>query len=146
MSFNCHGRLGRCRKAVLAAMAALALAAPLATVPADASPWAEVGDAQLRSDIQLLAAAGVVDDITTQWPLPWAGLMQALNRPGALDGQPANVVAAAGRVRAKAQDQLPSRHLKAEAKLDVASRPAVVHGLTAWAAKRRKPRSPARCC
>lgn len=128
MSFNCHGRPGRCRKAVLAAMAALALAAPLATVPANASPWAEVGDAQLRSDIQLLAAAGVVDDITTQWPLPWAGLMQALNRPGALDGQPANVVAAAGRVRAKAQDQLPSRHLKAKAKLDIASQPTVVYG------------------
>ncbi|MEY4964874.1 MAG: hypothetical protein RL274_457 [Pseudomonadota bacterium] len=34
-------------------------------VSAAASPWAEVGDNQLRSDIQLLAAAGVVDDVTT---------------------------------------------------------------------------------
>ena len=52
------------------------LLALLVSVPAAvASPWAEVGDSQLRSDIQILANAGVIDDITTHWPIPWAGLL-----------------------------------------------------------------------
>jgi hypothetical protein len=130
MPFICHRLLRRFR--IVASWTvlgcAVALAMPLTATPAQASPWAEVGDAQLRSDIQLLAAAGVVDDITTQWPLPWAGLMEALNRPGALDRQPANVVAAARRVRAAARANLPSHHLKAGASVDIASRPAVVYG------------------
>jgi hypothetical protein len=40
---------------------------------AKASPWAEPGDVQLRSDIEILANAGLIDGITTQWPLPWPG-------------------------------------------------------------------------
>src|ERR1700679_3712823 len=44
----------------------------LGLAAADASPWAEVGDSQLRSDIQILAQAGILDDITTPWAIPWA--------------------------------------------------------------------------
>ena len=40
---------------------------------ASAAPWSETGDAQLRSDLELLAAAGVIDNVTTQWPIPWGG-------------------------------------------------------------------------
>ena len=36
-------------------------------LPLSASPWAEVGDNQLRADIELLQSAGVIQDITTQW-------------------------------------------------------------------------------
>lgn len=122
MSLKCHSVSGGWL------LAAALLFGAVQIGPAQASPWAEVGDAQLRSDIQLLAAAGVVDDITTHWPLPWAGLLESLNRDGALDGQPANVVAAAQRVRAEGRAQLPTHALKASAKVDIASTPSVVYG------------------
>lgn len=95
---------------------------------AHASPWAEVGDSQLRSDIQLLAAAGVVDNITTQWPLPWPGLLERLRQADALKGQPANVRAAAARVLADARQQLSSHRLKTSTSVDIASTPSVVYG------------------
>src|ERR1700748_362138 len=45
------------RAAAVLCCAILALSA----APAGASPWAEPGDAQLRSDIEVLAAAGMID-------------------------------------------------------------------------------------
>src|ERR1700754_4990635 len=83
-----------------AIFAASALACTAASV--HASPWAEVGDNQLRSDIELLAAAGVTDNITTHWPLPWQSLKAELQNAD-LARQPAGVQAAARRVLAKAQ-------------------------------------------
>src|ERR1700752_1027091 len=68
-----------------------------------ASPWAEVGDAQLRSDIEVLAAAGIIDDVTTQWPLPWGGIIYRLDQSDALENQPDYVRAAAERVTQEAQ-------------------------------------------
>jgi hypothetical protein len=65
----------------------------LAAAPTAASPWAEVGDNQLRSDIELLEAAGVVSTVTIQWPLPWQSLMNELSR-APLAGQSAGVQAA----------------------------------------------------
>ncbi len=91
------------------------LAAGVAARDAHASPWAEVGDSQLRSDIEVLAAAGVIDDITTHWPLPWAGLLARLNNPSALDGQPDYVREAAERVLDKAHDGMHLDSLKFEA-------------------------------
>ena len=126
MSLNCHAKRGG---RISAAVLTLGLAATGLTVQtAQASPWAEVGDAQLRSDIQLLAAAGVVDGITTHWPLPWAGLLQSLHRSGALEGQPASVQAAARRVLAEAEDQTARHRLRATASVDIASTPSVVRG------------------
>ncbi len=59
--------------------ASLAVGLTLGTLlAANASPWAEVGDSQLRSDIEILAAANVIDGITTHWPLPWAGIVSRL--------------------------------------------------------------------
>lgn len=72
-------------------------------LPLSASPWAEVGDAQLRADLDLLQAAGIIRGLTVHWPLPWASLQNEL--AGAdLGAQPAVVRAAAERVLAKAQD------------------------------------------
>jgi len=56
-------------------------------LPLSASPWAEVGDNQLRADIELLQSAGVIEDITTQWPLPWSSLLGDLSQAD-LDRQP----------------------------------------------------------
>ena len=49
--------------------AAFALLSLVMISPAGASPWAEVGDNQLRSDIDLLQAAGAVEVVTISWPL-----------------------------------------------------------------------------
>jgi hypothetical protein len=94
--------------------------------PALASPWAEVGDNQLRSDIELLAAAGVVQDVTSHWPMPWRSLVAALHRAN-WSGQPASVRAAAERVLqlAKAQTR---PGLSSSATADATNLPSVVYG------------------
>jgi hypothetical protein len=94
-------------------------------VPAAASPWAEVGDNQLRSDIELLQAAGVVEDITMQWPLPWQSLSQQLARAN-LSGQPASVQAAVQRLLAHAHAAT-APGMTAWASLDATNKPALVY-------------------
>ncbi|OJU10802.1 MAG: hypothetical protein BGN85_03410 [Alphaproteobacteria bacterium 64-11] len=69
---------------------------------AAASPWAEVGDNQLRGDIELLAASGAVDDISTHWPLPWNSLVETLGEES-LSSEPLSVQDAARRVMADAR-------------------------------------------
>src|SRR5580704_11113466 len=73
---------------------------------ARAAPWAEVGDAQLRSDIETLAMAGVIDNLTTEWPVPWTRILDRLSVSGALTGQPTWVVEAAERIRHEAAGQM----------------------------------------
>ncbi|HWY63977.1 MAG TPA: hypothetical protein VNX61_02105, partial [Rhizomicrobium sp.] len=105
----------------------LALAVLLyGTALAIASPWAEVGDNQLRGDIEILAAAGVIDDVTTHWPLPWQSIVKDL-RNNSLPGQPASVRAAAARVLARAHAEN-SPGLSASLNFDAASKPSVVYG------------------
>jgi hypothetical protein len=99
--------------------------------PASASPWAEVGDSQLRSDIEVLASAGVIDNITTQWPIPWAGILYRLDRAGALDGQPDYVRAAAARVHDEGYAQAGTGRLHAAVTADATNDPSVVRGFDA---------------
>ena len=96
-----------------------------------ASPWAEVGDVQLRSDLQILAIAGVIDDITTHWPIPWAGIVSDVRREDALSGQPAYVREAARRVLKKAGQQMHFDDLRASATIDATNLPDVVRGFDA---------------
>lgn len=70
-------------------------------LPLSASPWAEVGDNQLRADIELLQSAGVIEEITIQWPIPWESLRGDLSRAN-LAGQSWAVRAAAQRILARA--------------------------------------------
>ena len=116
----------RIRSILLAAT--VVMATPV-VAPVLASPWAEVGDNQLRSDIELLAAAGVIDGITTHWPLPWRSLATALGRVN-LDRQPLSVRAAAERVIARAQHATRSG-LNVSAHADATNMTSVVYGLTA---------------
>lgn len=106
-----------------------AFAAPLSSTMA--SPWAEVGDSQLRSDIQVLASAGVIDDITTQWPIPWAGVIYRLKSEDALANQPAYVREAARRVLDQARRQMRIGDLRVSATVDVTNRPDIVRGFDA---------------
>ncbi len=96
-----------------------------------ASPWAEAGDARLRSDIMVLAAAGVIDDITMQWPLPWGGILDRLEEPGALGEQPDYVRDAAMRVRARGMAETETHKPRASLTLDAASGPSTVRGFDA---------------
>lgn len=93
-----------------------------------ASPWAEVGDAQLRSDIEVLAAAGIIDDVTTQWPLPWGGILYRLGQSDALENQPDYVRAAAERVAQQAQAAVATDRANYAVSADVTNLPDVVRG------------------
>jgi hypothetical protein len=95
-------------------------------LPAPASPWAEVGDNQLRADIALLADAGVIDDVTTHWPLPWDALVAELNE-NSLAGRPAALREAARRVLARARAGTRAG-LSGALYLDATNRPALVYG------------------
>lgn len=104
----------------------LSAALCLAPMTAIASPWAEVGDNQLRADVELLAAAGVIGETTTHWPLPWTSILNQLERAN-LSGQPAMVRAAASRLLARGEAQTASGvHFGASA--DITNLPSVVHG------------------
>ena len=94
--------------------------------PANASPWAEVGDNQLRSDIEILASAGILDGITTHWPLPWGSIVPAIRR-ASLARQPASVQAAAERVlRRGSAESRPG--FSASFHADATNTPALVYG------------------
>lgn len=98
----------------------------LSAAPVLASPWAEVGDNQLRSDIELLAAAGVISDVTMHWPLPWQSLAADL-RAAQLDRQPEAVRAAALRVMARSRaDTAPG--VSASLTMDATNQSSLVYG------------------
>ena len=108
-------------------LAGVALAVPVfAASPVRASPWAEVGDNQLRSDIELLAAAGILDGITTHWPLPWASVVRAIQH-ASLGRQSASVQAAARRVLERARGENRSG-LSTTLTLDATNTPSAVYG------------------
>jgi hypothetical protein len=91
-----------------------------------ASPWAEVGDGQLRADLDLLKSAGVIHGLTVHWPLPWQSLQSEL--AGAdLAMQPAGVRAAASRLLARAQTATEPGNA-ASLYVDATNRPSVVYG------------------
>ncbi len=64
---------------------AAVLIATASGTTAVAGPFAEVGDRQLRQDVGLLAAAGLIRGPVDSWPLPWAQIESGLNR--AKDGR-----------------------------------------------------------
>jgi hypothetical protein len=97
-----------------------------AGLPSAASPWAEVGDNQLRADIELLQAAGVVREVTIHWPLPWQSLLNDLSRAN-VTGQSVAVRAAAGRVLAKARAGT-APGTSGAIYADATNRPSVVYG------------------
>ncbi len=106
--------------------ALMGLLAILSVRSAHASPWAEVGDAQLRSDIEILAAAGAIDDVTMQWPLPWAGIVARLEN-GSVAGQPDYVRDAAERVLARARSEMHLDRAAFAATADATNDPNVIH-------------------
>jgi hypothetical protein len=115
----------------LKAIFGAALACAGLAVGAVAGPWAEPGDARLKSDIELLASAGVIDNITMQWPIPWAGVLGRLNAPSGLADQPDFIREAAARVNKTGQQQMQLGHAHVTVDFDAATDPAVVRGFDA---------------
>ena len=109
-----------CRLHLGALLALLAVAGP-----ALASPWAEVGDSALRSDIEILAAAGVIDDVTSQWPLPWTAIARRIESTR-LAGQSEPVREAAERVLTRAHHET-ADGWQAGASVDLTNRANVVY-------------------
>lgn len=105
----------------------LAIALAMGTGSAAASPWAEVGDSQMRADVELLAGAGVVGDLTTHWPMPWTALTRDIRAFDNLDKQPQIVRGAAARLMAEARDQTEGG-FNGSFTLDITNRPSVVYG------------------
>jgi len=99
--------------------------------PTLASPWAEAGDSQLRSDITLLANAGVLDNITTHWPLPWRDVIAQLKDSRALKQQPAYIREAARRVLGQAQAETETGRMRFSATAGGTNLPSVVRGFDA---------------
>jgi hypothetical protein len=121
---------GRQRRGLGVALLLLATLAVLGTGRAAASPWAEVGDERLRSDIEILATARMVDGITSQWPMSWRGLYGRLNDNAALNFQPDYVAAAASRVRSRAIMETQTG-FQTIATLDLTNQPSVVRDFSA---------------
>jgi hypothetical protein len=65
-----------------------------------ASPWAQGDDEQLRQDVQVLAAFGILEGPTLSWPLAWSQL-EALDGDG-VSRAPLHVRRAAARVASRA--------------------------------------------
>ncbi len=99
--------------------------------PAAASPWAEAGDAQLRSDIELLANAGLLDNVTTHWPLPWRDIVSRLHDNDSLSHQPAYIREAARRVLGQARMETRTDRLRVSATAGGTNLPSVVRGFDA---------------
>ena len=94
--------------------------------PAWSSPWAETGDNRLRTDIELLSTADVIDGVTTQWPLPWTSIAHDL-RHADTAGQSDAVQDAASRLLDQAErENRPG--LSASFLLDTTNTPSVVYG------------------
>ncbi len=106
-------------------------AALVAAVPALAEPWATPGDTRLRSDLELVANAGLLDNITTQWPIPWDGVLGRLQDPAAYAAQPRYIREAATRLVAQALAATATDHVKLGAFVDGTNQANEVRGFDA---------------
>jgi hypothetical protein len=82
------------------------LLAPVATIVAGlchADPWLAPGDEGLRSDIQLLADAGILRGPVTTWPLSWPDIARDVQAASESDFGP-STAAALTRVRRLSRD------------------------------------------
>ncbi len=93
--------------------------------PSSASPWVEVGDQGLRSDLEVLANHGVIGSLLTTWPIPWAQISAQLP----IDGDanlPAHVRRSLKRVRKRMKKETAIRQFRGGVVTRVASAPALV--------------------
>jgi len=120
---------GRYQRGLVVAILVISLAGMSWRAQADA--WVAVGDRGLRSDLELLAAHGLVPNLLSTWPIP-DGALVALRDPGLLDLQAAEVRAAAQHVIAARLSDQP-RALTPLASVRTTNEPALVRDFGAAA-------------
>jgi len=100
--------------------------------PAAAEPWVEPGNPQLRRDIELLAAYGIVEGPLNSWPVPWSQVSAGL--AGLKDRAfPAHVERAIRRVRRHMPRRPDFRGFGIEAQAQAASEERLVRGFSGGA-------------
>lgn len=100
----------------------------LLATSAQGAPWLRPDDRQLRADVELLAAAGLIRAPVNAWPLPWAAVRPALRET---TGQPPHIAAAIRRLAARdAREAAPAR---IDARADATNDPALVRDFGARA-------------
>ena len=100
----------------------IGLALLLAPLLALAGPWVEVGNSNLRSDIQILADAGVITGTVTTWPLAWGDIAADLSSTGGIELKPWQQDALR-RVRAAASEQMATGSWNPHARAAIAGNP-----------------------
>lgn len=94
---------------------ALAVALLATSAPALAEPFAQVGDRQLRQDVDLLKAAGLIEGPVDSWPLPWEQIEPALD--AARDGRKLDPYIEAAVARLEKLDDFARKRVTAEVNL-----------------------------
>ncbi len=87
-----------------------------------ASPWASVGDMQLRNDVEILARHGVISGPVNSWPISWKQITRNFSRTSEMD-LPDYVRLAVMRVREK----IPGK-IRAVVRVQATNNPAIVRG------------------
>ena len=87
-----------------------------------ASPWAAVGDMQLRNDVEVLAHHGVISGPVNSWPISWKQITRNLSRTSEMD-LPPYVRLAVMRVREK----IPGK-FRSSVRVQATNNPAIVRG------------------
>lgn len=113
--------------------ASLAAVLMFGTAPALARPFAEVGDRQLRQDVDLLKAAGIIRGPVDSWPLPWVQINGGLD--AARDGRALDPYLASAVARLERLSDLAAQRTSVDARIDVTNGAALVRdfGTTARA-------------
>ena len=92
-----------------------------------AGPWVDAGNESLRSDIQILADAGIITASATIWPMSWADVMDGIDAGGGLLTWEA---AALRRVRAAAAEAAGDSTLRYTGSASVSGNPVEIRGFT----------------
>lgn len=87
-----------------------------------ASPWAAVGDMQLRNDVEILARHGVISGPVNTWPISWKQITRNLSRTAEMD-LPSYVRLAAMRVKGKIPGEF-----RTVVRVQATNKPAIVRG------------------
>lgn len=117
--------MARIRASLMVGVLCLLGALSAARTPATASPWAEVGDAVLRSDIEVLTQYGLIDGLVTTWPIPWAQISHRLVVED-VSSLPPHIRRSLRRVRDRMARETAIKRFRFEAIGRVSSEPALV--------------------
>lgn len=89
----------------LTIITAIILSSQLCAFKVNASPWASPGDAQLRSDVEILSGYGLISGPVNNWPMSWKQITSGFYKADEI-GMPSYVRAALMRVKEKIPNKI----------------------------------------